>query len=162
MAWIEQLWGGATTHWAWTLCAAGLSIAVLVGSLVGARFALLYLPADYFLPRHPQTDRWRHLHPAWRWTLLVGKNLLGAVLVALGLVMALPLVPGQGLLTLVIGLLLVDFPGKRSLEAWLIGRPAILTYVNRLRAGAGRPPLEMPARLASRGGAPGSSPADRP
>jgi len=150
------------THWAWTLGAAALSLVVLVGSLVAVRYVLLYLPADYFLPRHPQADRWRHLHPAWRWSLLVGKNLLGLVLVALGLVMALPLVPGQGLLTLMIGLLLVDFPGKRSLEGWLIGRPAVLSYVNRLRARAGKPPLEMPATPADRGGTTASSPVDLP
>lgn len=74
--------------------------------------------------------------------LVVAKNLAGVVLVALGLIMAVPGVPGQGLLTAVIGLSLVSFPGKRRLERRLIRRPLLLRAVNRLRARFHRPPLE--------------------
>ena len=43
---------------------------------------------------------------------LVAKNVAGAVLILLGLVMALPGIPGQGLLTMIIGVTLLDFPGQ--------------------------------------------------
>ena len=59
--------------------------------------------------------------------------------------MALPGVPGQGLLTALIGLTLINFPGKTELERRLIGRPAVLRTVNRLRARFHRPPLELDA-----------------
>ena len=61
----------------------------------------------------------------------------------LGLVMALPGIPGQGILTMIVGLTMLDFPGKRGLERRLIGRPHILHALNRLRARFGRAPLEM-------------------
>lgn len=75
--------------------------------------------------------------------LVIAKNLGGAVLVALGLIMAIPGVPGQGLLTAVIGLSLVSFPGKRRLERRMIRRPFLLRAVNRLRARFHRPPLQV-------------------
>jgi hypothetical protein len=75
--------------------------------------------------------------------LVIVKNLGGAVLVGLGLIMAVPGVPGQGLLTAVIGLSLVSFPGKRRLERRLIRRAFLLRAVNRLRARFHRPPLQV-------------------
>jgi hypothetical protein len=52
------------------------------------------------------------------------------------------LTPGQGLLTLLTGLLLMDFPGKYAMERWLIGHPLMLRAINRLRARYGYPPLQ--------------------
>jgi hypothetical protein len=72
------------------------------------------------------------------------KNVLGLLLIGAGIAML--LLPGQGLLTIVIGIMLLNFPGKRKLELRLIRIPALLRTVNRLRAKADRPPLELPAR----------------
>jgi hypothetical protein len=117
------------------------SIVLLVGSLwVGRRF-LITIPPDYFTRRHKPLERWRDSHPALRWSLLIGKNALGAVLIFLGLVMF--LTPGQGILTLLLGIALVDVPGKQWLERRIIARPTVLRLVNRMRAKAGRPPLEI-------------------
>jgi hypothetical protein len=69
------------------------------------------------------------------------KNAVGIVLIGLGLLLSLPAVPGQGVLTLLVGLLLVDFPGKRRLERKLVSRPGVLEAMNRLRTALGRPPL---------------------
>jgi hypothetical protein len=51
------------------------------------------------------------------------------------------LTPGQGLLTLLAGLLLMDFPGKYAMQRRLIEHPPILRAINRLRARHGHPPL---------------------
>lgn len=51
--------------------------------------------------------------------------------------------PGQGVLTILIGLSLLDLPGKRAVERRLIGNPAVLRAVNALRAKAHRPPLRL-------------------
>jgi hypothetical protein len=64
---------------------------------------------------------------------MVVKNVLGVGLLILGLIMALPGVPGQGFLTMFIGLVLLDFPGKRAFERRIILRPTILLACNRLR-----------------------------
>jgi hypothetical protein len=73
----------------------------------------------------------------------VAKNVLGLALVGLGLLLSLPGVPGQGILTVLIGLILLDFPGKRALERRLVTRPAVLHAINRLRARFNRPPMEL-------------------
>jgi hypothetical protein len=43
-----------------------------------------------------------------------------------------------------IGLMLLEFPGKRRMELWLIRRKAISSAIHWIRAKAGRPPLEIP------------------
>ena len=86
---------------------------------------------------------WAHRHPAIRILGLIGKNIAGYATVALGIVLALPGVPGQGLLLILIGLTLLNFPGKRRLERQLIRRASVLRVINRLRAHFHHPPLEL-------------------
>ena len=76
-----------------------------------------------------------------RWTGLLLKNLLGILLVALGGIMALPVIPGPGILILMLGVMLLDFPGKRRLEQWLVHRATVLRAMNRLRQRYGKAPL---------------------
>jgi hypothetical protein len=45
------------------------------------------------------------------------------------------------MLTILIGVMLLNFPGKRRLERWLVSRPRVLPVINRLRARFGKPPL---------------------
>jgi hypothetical protein len=71
------------------------------------------------------------------------KNLLGVFLILLGIMLSLPGVPGQGILTILLGVIMLDIPGKRPLEARLIKRPNVLSAVNRLRARFGKTPLVM-------------------
>jgi len=54
--------------------------------------------------------------------------------------------PGQGLLTLFVGLLFLDFPGKPALEQWVIRRRAVCGVVQWMRRKAGRMPLDLPPR----------------
>jgi UPF0716 family protein affecting phage T7 exclusion len=81
--------------------------------------------------------------PVSRAAYTIGKNLLGAVLVVVGIVLSLPGVPGQGLLTVLVGVLLLDVPGKRRLELAIVRRPAVLRTINRLRRRFGRKPLQV-------------------
>ena len=71
------------------------------------------------------------------------KNILGFVLIAIGIVLSLPGVPGQGILTILLGLIMIDIPGKRPIEARIIKQPAVLAAVNKLRAKYDKPPLEL-------------------
>ena len=101
---------------------------------------LVKLPDTYFKASHGR-EFWVERHPALRWSGLIGKNLLGAFLVLLGVVLSLPGVPGQGVLTILLGVMLLDFPGKRGLELKLVSRPKVLHAINRIRRRFGRPPL---------------------
>ncbi len=49
--------------------------------------------------------------------------------------------PGQGLLTMLLGILFIDFPGKHRLEQKLIQHPKILRTINTFREKAGKPPF---------------------
>lgn len=72
---------------------------------------------------------------------MVGKNLLGLVVLLMGIFML--VLPGQGLLTMLIGVLLLDFPGKYQAERWFIQRGPVLKAVNWLRRRRSKPPLEF-------------------
>ena len=101
---------------------------------------MVKIPPDYFHQDRPR-DLWADRHPAVRLLGIVAKNILGALLVALGIVMSLPGVPGQGILTILLGIKLLDFPGKRGLEHKLVSRPQVLKTVNKLRHRFGKPAL---------------------
>jgi hypothetical protein len=122
--------------------AIGILLACTVGSLVVVGAVLTRLPADYFRPgaRRPLVET---AHPALHALLLVARNVAGVALIAVGVVLSVPGVPGQGLLTIFIGILLVDFPGKRRLERRILGVPVLLRAVNRLRHRRGHPPLVL-------------------
>jgi hypothetical protein len=119
----------------------GLFAASSLLSLAAVTVVLVALPVDYFRNGLVKAEWPRS--PLLRWAWRIGKNLLGLALVALGLLLSLPGVPGQGVLTMVIGLILLDFPGKRGIERRLVGRPAVLGTINRVRARFHRPPMEL-------------------
>lgn len=122
---------------AWT---GGISVIMFLGTLAAVPLVLLVLPSDYLTGRPPpRSAGW----PApWRWVYRTGKNVVGGVLVLAGLAML--VLPGQGLLTLVVGLVLTDVPGKRRVIRRVLTRERVLVRVNRLRRRFDRPPLEAP------------------
>ena len=116
--------------------------AMFVVSLLAMPILLARIPADYFTRAEPSPMSWQRRHPVLRWTLHVLKNVCGVVLVLAGVVML--VTPGQGILTMLVGISLMDFPGKRRLELWLVRRPRVLTSVNWFRQRTHHPPLEVP------------------
>ena len=119
------------------------SLVALVATLVGVPWFFCRIPSDHFMREERSS---LPFVARGSWVQQVGRvlrNLLGVVLICLGLAML--VLPGQGVLTLLIGLICVDFPGKRRFERWLVSRPAVARGINRLRRRAGRPPLELPS-----------------
>jgi len=100
---------------------------------------LLALPPDYF-------ESERALGTSWT-AVRLARNGAGLLLIAVGLILSIPGVPGQGALTVLAGILLVDFPRRRSLERALVCRPGVLPALNRLRAWFNRPPVRPPEPL---------------
>ena len=120
----------------------GIAIFSVVAFLLGAvvtPVVLVRLPADYFVRR--DTVPPAKLSPG-RTLLLVLRNLLGGALILLGVLLL--VLPGQGLITLLVGLLVLDFRGKRAWERRVVGKPGVLRVINRMRQRAGRAPLEIP------------------
>ena len=115
-----------------------LSLVFFVGSLIAIPFILVRLPADFFdirVPRHWMKDH----HPVLRLVGHLMKNVLGVVFLFAGFLML--FLPGQGILSMVIGISMLDFPGKRKLEARMIGQPTVLNAINRMRERFSKPPL---------------------
>jgi hypothetical protein len=142
--WIERAtqWLGP---WVWWLTA--LSFVMVVGSIVLLPVLVVRMPADYFVRDDPPTQ-WTRRHPAARLAIRIGRNLLGAVLLAAGFVML--FTPGQGVLALLAGLSFVDLPGKRQLERRLVALPYVLRGLNAIRRRTGHPPLLRPRTAAER------------
>lgn len=89
---------------------------------------LVRLPADHFRRKSPLPKR-------------ILSNLAGLLLVLAGIVLSFPGIPGQGILTIAVGLLLLEFPGRRRFLIWLFSRPRIHRGVDRIRARFGKEPL---------------------
>ena len=121
----------------------GLTVASaigFVGSLIAIPMILVRLPADYFdtrTPRHWMKDH----HPVLRLSGLIVKNIVGIVFLLAGFAML--FLPGQGVLTMLIGISLMDFPKKRELEAKMVGQPTVLGVINSMRQKFGKPPLTL-------------------
>ncbi|MBX3331286.1 MAG: hypothetical protein KF722_12835 [Nitrospira sp.] len=117
-----------------------LSIVFFVGSLIAIPFILVRLPTDFFDTRVPR--RWMdNHHPVLRLLGHLAKNVVGIIFLFAGFLML--FLPGQGILTMLIGVTMMDFPGKRKLEAKMIGQPAVLNAINGMREKFGKPPLTI-------------------
>lgn len=117
----------------------GASVVVFVGSIVLVPALIVRIPADYFAHEKRPRSPWAHQPAAVRIGIRLAKNVLGAILLIAGIIML--FVPGQGLLTMFMGFVLLDGPGKYRLERWLVSRRRIARAINWLRRRYHRPPL---------------------
>ena len=138
IAWLTEILYAFDLTWSKVLWGLGLYLVTFIGSTVVVAWLVIRLPAT--CDAYPR-DVWGDRRPVLRWTGFLLKNLLGILLVVLGGIMALPVIPGPGILMLVLGVMLLDFPGKRRLEQWLVHRATVLNAMNRLRQRYGKPPL---------------------
>ncbi len=138
--WLSEFASSIT--WSKALFGVSVFLVTFAVNLAIVSFILVNLPADHFKQNH-KTQFWSGPRPAFKALVVIGKNILGLLLVALGVVLSLPGVPGQGLLTILLGIMLLDLPGKHSLERKLLKRPEIISAINRLRQRFDKPPLEL-------------------
>lgn len=124
------------------LLGVGLFLGSLLVSFIAIGIVMVKIPANYFSAHYKQDflpgSPW-----IVRWGAVIAKNILGLILIVIGILLSLPGVPGQGILTILLGLIMIDIPGKRPLEARIIKRPTVLAAVNDLRNRYGKPPLEL-------------------
>lgn len=121
------------------LLTAAFSLLMIVGSIVVVPWLVIRMPRDFLVRDPPLSTEWGHHHPVVRLLLKVVKNVLAYCVIAAGVAML--VLPGQGVLTIVGGILLADFPGKHRLLRWIITRPQVLRGINWLRERARREPL---------------------
>jgi hypothetical protein len=136
--WLSEFWQSLT--WTKLLIGLGLFVGSLAFSFASIAIVLVKIPANYF-SSHYRQDFLPNSSWIVRWGAVIAKNLFGVFLVLLGIVLSLPGIPGQGILTILLGLIMLDIPGKRPLEAKIIQRPTVLAAANKLRTRWGKPPL---------------------
>lgn len=116
------------------------SAAMLVISAMVIPYLIVRLPADFYAESNGRRRLFEQ-RPALRAAFLAVKNTIGGFLLAAGILML--VLPGQGILTILAALALLDFPGKRNLEMRILHRPTILKSINWVRRRAGREPLSF-------------------
>lgn len=119
------------------------SAGFLVISLAALPWLLGLLPADWFSSAEPKGLSWQSHHPLVAIMLRIGRNAAGAVLLLAGVAML--VLPGQGLLTILAAFILLDLPGKRRFEIYLVRKPQILAALNWLRKRRGAAPFIDPS-----------------
>ena len=140
MEWLTEFFNSLT--WNTVFVGVGLFLGSLLLSFLAIAVVMVNIPANYF-SSHYNEDFMPDSPWLVRWGAVILKNLFGVVLIILGVLLSLPGVPGQGILTILLGLIMLDIPGKRPLEARIIKRPNVLSAINDLRKRFGKPPLIM-------------------
>lgn len=115
-----------------------ISLGMFLASLLLFPLIIIFLPHDYFVRPAPNLVT---LNP-FRIVLRILKNALGCVLIVAGVLML--FLPGQGLLSILLGISLVQFPGKRHLELRLLRLHGIRSSVAWVRQKANRRPVLLP------------------
>jgi len=115
------------------------SVIIFITTLILVPTIIVHLPVDYFSEIKRQTVDSKQ--PAIKILINIIKNISGGILVLAGLVML--FAPGQGLITLLTGIMIMNYPGKYRLERWLIIRFHLLTPINWYRARHHREPLTI-------------------
>jgi hypothetical protein len=119
-----------------------LSATMFVGGLVLMPILIARMRPDHFLDPKPPAESFRGRHPVFRFCVLGVKNVLGVVLLLAGIAML--VLPGQGIITILVAISLLNFPGKRRLELRILRQGPVLQAVNWIRAKTKRPPLVLP------------------
>ena len=136
MEWLQNFWETLTLQ---RIIIGALALIVsLIVSYGAIMIVVVKLPANYFSSEY-SSSLWSNKSFWIRWSAVIFKNIVGVLLILLGIGMTIG--PGPGLLTILLGLVMLDIPGKRPLEAKIIKRPAVLSAINNLRARYKKSPL---------------------
>ena len=114
-----------------------LSFLIFIFSLVTIKWLVALIPSDYFVSR--KDTKFKSEYPfIWLISMII-KNIIGYVLIIGGILML--LLPGQGLFTIFIGLMMSNYPGKYYIEKKFIAIPSILKTINWLRKQSNKEPI---------------------
>ena len=116
-----------------------ISFVIFIFSLLSIKWLVSLIPSDYFVEKKP--SKFKSKFPfIWLISMIV-KNLIGYVLIVGGILML--VLPGQGLFTIFIGLIMSNYPGKYFIERKFIAIPSVLKTINWLRKRSNQEPLKV-------------------
>jgi hypothetical protein len=132
-------WIGLSEAAGWWILMASAALSLL--GVIAVPLLVVRIPADYFVCPHRGSVEGPRRHLWFHWIWLVAKNLVGVVCLFFGALML--VLPGQGVLTILLGMTLLDFPGKFRLERWVVSRRGVVDSINWARRRAGKGPLVL-------------------
>ena len=116
-----------------------ISLFVFLFSLLSIKWLVSLIPEHYFINKKDSKIKTSNIF-IW-YIVLIFKNLIGYSLILGGIMML--VLPGQGLFTIIIGLMMSNYPGKYSIEKKFIAIPTILKSINWLRRKSNKPPIRI-------------------
>lgn len=111
-----------------------ISILTFVGSLVLIPLVIINLSPEYFSEK--RHSMYNYKHPIIKYIVLISKNIVGYILLIFGFIML--FIPGQGVLSITLGILLINFPGKKRFEYKLFTNKRISKIINTIRRKFGK------------------------
>ena len=102
-----------------------LSIFILIISVFMMVLIISFLPEDYFKSenRNLISSVQNSRYPLLKLLVLITKNFFGVLLLLSGILML--VLPGQGILTIITGLVFMDYPGKYKFEGQNFGKQVL-------------------------------------
>lgn len=134
---VDALTTWLSIHTGFVVAIGAISFVLLAATLFVTPWFLAQLPHDYFSAT-PQTSP----QSLRRSVISFMRTILGILMILLAF--AVMLTPGPGLVLLVFGLALCDFPGKHKLLIKLVSQPSVLSALNWLRGKTNKPPFIVP------------------
>lgn len=120
-----------------------LSIFILIISVFMMVLIISFLPEDYFKSenRNLISSVQNSRYPLLKLLVLITKNFFGVLLLLSGILML--VLPGQGILTIITGLVFMDYPGKYKFERKLLRQKGVINSINWIRSRISKPSLKV-------------------
>jgi hypothetical protein len=120
-----------------------LSIFILIISVFMMVLIISFLPEDYFKSenRNLISSVQNSHYPLLKLLVLITKNFFGVLLLLSGILML--VLPGQGILTIITGLVFMDYPGKYKFERKLLRQKGVINSINWIRSLLNKPSLKV-------------------
>ncbi len=116
-----------------------ISLPTFLVSLIIIPWIIGKLPHNYFL-HSKEKGRWSlRKHPILMVCIFLLRNIFGLLFLLAGFIML--FLPGQGILTMVVGISLMTFPGKQALLQKMIHHQSIQRSLNWVRKKTGKKPF---------------------
>ncbi len=101
------------------------SVSVFIVSLILFPLLIISLPKNYFIRKESKKENSGSL-----WKLII-KNILGVILIIIGALML--ILPGPGIIVMLIGLMLMSFPSKKKLKNYFLSNQTLRKELNWIR-----------------------------
>ena len=120
-----------------------ISVFVLIISVFMMVLIISFLPENYFKSenRNLISNVKNSRYPLLKFFILIIKNFFGILLFLSGVLML--VLPGQGILTIITGLVFIDYPGKYKFERKLLRQKGVINSINWIRSRLNKPSLKV-------------------